>query len=170
MTTPACRIGSWPVAGTPLPAQTHSLEDMTQTWKQAWQLKSTLKDGSGKLPPKSHLRASAPGLLVLSKNGQPALPGRTGTGPPHSPRTWKLWRQSGKKPGDSHASTSLRKAQVPSGWKSGPHQAPQRPEEAEWPCPGVSQEAGQAGVGSILSLELHRRRAVCPLLGKRTHK
>lgn len=32
----------------------------------------------------------------------------------------------------------------------------------------VSQKAGQAGVGSILSLELHRRWAICPLLG-RTH-
>lgn len=43
------------MAGTPLPAQTHSLEDVTQSWKQDWQLKSTLKDGSGKLAPKSHL-------------------------------------------------------------------------------------------------------------------
>lgn len=47
---------------------------------------------------------------------------------------------------------------------------PMEPREAEWPLPGASQEAGQAGIGSILSLELQRRRAVCPLQGERTHK
>lgn len=36
------------------------------------------------------------------------------------------------------------------------------PEKLGSPLLGVSQEAGQAGVGSILSLELHGRRAVCP--------
>lgn len=32
----------------------------------------------------------------------------------------------------------------------------------------ASQKAGQAGVGSILSLELHRGWAICPLWGEHT--
>lgn len=40
-----------------------------------------------------------------------------------------------------------------------PHGGPEKLGSA---LQGASQEAGQAGVGSILSLELHGRRAVCP--------
>lgn len=66
------------------PAQTRSLKGVTQTWKQNWQFKSTLKDGSGKLAPISHLQASALGVLLHGGNGWPALPGRAESAP-HTP-------------------------------------------------------------------------------------
>ena len=56
------------------------------------------------------------------------------------------------------------------GGSQGHTRHPRRLGEAERPHPGVSQEAGQAGVWSILSSELHRGWAVCPLRGKRTHR
>lgn len=48
------------------------------------------------------------------------------------------------------------------GGSQGHTRSPRRCGEVERPRPGVSQEAGQAGVWSILSLELHRGWAVCP--------
>lgn len=80
----------------------------------------------------------------------------------HNPRELEALETVGKEAWERHDSTPPRKAQVPSGWKSGTHQAPGGPEKLGSPVLGASQEAGQAGVGSILSLELHRRRAVCP--------
>lgn len=54
------------------------------------------------------------------------------------------------------------------GGSQGHTRPPRRLGEAERPRAGVSQEAGQAGVWSVLSLELHGGRAVCPLRGKDT--
>lgn len=51
---------------------------------------------------------------------------------------------------------------MPSGWKSGTHRAPEAREAGRLPS-GASQEAGQACIGSILSLELHGGWAVRPL-------
>lgn len=68
---------------------------MTQTWKQNWQFKSTLKDGSGKLAPTSHLQASALGsCYMVGVAGQPFLGGRN---------------QPGTLPGDLEALKTVRK-------------------------------------------------------------
>lgn len=88
----------------------------------------------------------------------------------YTPRDLEALETVRKEAWEHYTSMPLRKAQVPSGWKSETHQALRRPREAGQTPPGSSQEASQAGVGSILSLKLHRGRAICPLWEKRTHR
>lgn len=85
-----------------------------------------------------------------------------------APGSWKLWRQLGKKPGNAVTACLQGKLKCRLGGSQGHTRPHGGPEKLGSPLQGASQEAGQAGVGSILSLELHGRRAVCPLQKERT--
>lgn len=54
----------------------------------------------------------------------------------HNPKELEALETVGKEASERHDSTPPRKAQVPSGWKLGTHQAPWRPREAGQPSPG----------------------------------
>lgn len=114
--------------GTPLPAQTRSLEGVTQTWKQNWQFKSTLKDGSRKLAPISHLQASTLGVLLHGGNGWPALPGRAESAL-HTPQGLGSSGDSQKRslgtPTPAHLQGKLKCRLDGSRGHTGPHRGPE---------------------------------------------